>query len=286
MSRGPRAPVRILAIALYYIVVFALIYAPTFYVLHYSPALSSNPLILLLYLAITLILLTLAAYLVHQRLCPGPFRGMLGLTLRSIRESIVLSSASFTLPFLILGAVELLGGSNPFETALKATVSYAYDESRAPPWFSQVPSTLLPLYAALVWSLAGLLWFHLVQSFPLSCLSQPLGPWSLPLIQLLFILLYNAPLLTGDWKPDDIVFLGLVFPMVLYLYRNSLGLIVSYVALFEMPVRAAVLRGWGPSALKAFLLLQVSWGIAASIVALAFTANKLRSILKRNSTSQ
>ncbi len=175
MSRGHLAPVRVLAIGLYYIVVFALIYAPTFYVLHYSPALSSNPLILLLYLAITLILLTLAAYLIHQCLCPEPFRGMLGLTLRGIRESLVLSSASFTLPFLILGAVELLEGSNPFETALKATISYAYDESRAPP-FSQVPSTLLPLYADLVWSLAGLLLFSLVQSFPLSCLSQRLGP--------------------------------------------------------------------------------------------------------------
>ncbi len=286
MSRGPRAPVRILAITLYYIVVFALIYAPTFYVLHYSPALSSDPLILLIYLAITLILLTLAAYMVHQRLCPGPFRGMLGLTFRDLRESLVLSSASFTLPFLILGAVELLGGSNPLDTALKATISYAYDESRAPPWFSHVPSKLLPLYAALVWSLAGLLWFSLVQSFPLSCLSQRLGPWSLSLVQLLFILLYNAPLLTGDWKPDDIIFLGLLFPTVLYLHRNSLGLIASYVALFEMPIRAAVLRGWGAQALKAFLLLQVAWGTAASIAALAITANMLRKILKRNPTRQ
>ncbi len=82
------------------------------------------------------------------------------------------------------------------------------------------------------------------------------------------------------------VFLGLLFPTVLYLYRNSLGLIVSYVALYEMPVRAAVLRGWRALALKAFLLLQVSWGIAASIAALAFTANKLRKILKRNPTRQ
>ena len=282
MPREPGVATGILITSFYYLIIFTIIYAPTFYVLRYSPGLSSDPLALLIYLALVLALLTTVAYLINQRLHPGPFREMLGLSFSGLRDSLVLSSASFSLPYLILGAIELLRGSNPFDTALKATLSYAYDESRAPPWFSEVPTILLPLYAAMIWSLAGILWFSLVQSFPLRHLSRHLGPWSLPIVQLMSILLYNAPLVTGDWKPDDIVFLGMVFPTVLYLYRNSLGLIVSYVCFFEMPIRAAVLRGWGPSSFKVFLLLQVAWGIATSIAVLIGIANRLgKRLIKR-----
>lgn len=96
----------------------------------------------------------------------------------------------------------------------------------------------------------------------------------------MFILLYNAPLLTGEWKLDDIIFLGVVYPTILYRYRNSLGLIVSYVALYEMPVRAAFLRGWGFDALNIVLLFQVAWGVTSIVIALTLIWSKIQKSLK------
>ena len=249
----------VLLIGLYYLVIYIYIYVSSVYILKFSPELVRSPIFILIYIVIAIALYSLTAYMLYRRLGNGSFRRYLGFTSSSFLESLIFSSASITLPAIVLGIIAyVFYGVDLFERLFEATSNY--DRYLAPPWFDYVPKTFLPLVALLVWLFAGVVWFALVQAFPIQYLSRSLGIAAIPVASVMFILLYNAPLLTGEWKLDDIIFLGVVYPTILYRYRNSLGLIVSYVALYEIPVRAAFLRGWGFDALNIVLLFQVAWG--------------------------
>ncbi len=80
------------------------------------------------------------------------------------------------------------------------------------------------------------------------------------------IALYNAPLLTGEWIPEDILVLCLIYPMIYSLTHNSAGLIASYVAVYELPIAAAVLQGWGEAAYTVLLYLRVSLMLASLVI--------------------
>lgn len=260
-------------IAFHYLVAYFYLYVSGLYILKFRPGLAVKPIFTLLYITSYIIIFLLIAYIVHGRLCSGCFKQYLGFTGGNLLKSIVLSSASVFIPAAILGAAAYsLYGVNPFERLLEATIYY--NRHYAPPWFDNVPRELLPLVALLVWLLAGVGWFAFVQSFPLLHLHRSLGVASIPIVSILFILLYNLPLITGDWDLGDIATLGVAYPIILYKYRNSLGLIVSYIILYEMPVRAAFLKGWGLSTLKVIIYLQAAWGAASTIMALALVLRR------------
>ncbi|GEM_PF-3742000 len=109
------------------------------------------------------------------------------------------------------------------------------------PWFGSVPPHLLPLAAIVIWSVSGFFYFTLVQAYGI----EKLGRKGVLLAVIASSLLYNAPLLTGEWKPDDLLILCLLFPLVYWISGNSLGLVISYVTMFELPVAAAYTQGWG-----------------------------------------
>lgn len=92
------------------------------------------------------------------------------------------------------------------------------------------------LFGLVFWSLSGVISFPLWQAFPYECLRDYSKKYVLPAIALPFILSYNAPLLTGAFKLGDILWLGIVFPLLYHKFRNSLSLTLAYVILFESPV--------------------------------------------------
>ncbi|MCE4610708.1 MAG: hypothetical protein F7B17_01910 [Desulfurococcales archaeon] len=269
---------RILASAiLYYIIIYLYIYLGSILALKLGPPLISNPVFTFIYIVAAIILFLLTAYIIHRYVgvcSEAGFIRCLGLTTNGFLESLVFSSAIITLAAVVLGiASYILNGTNPFNEAVKATIRYAYYSS--PEWFNSVPLRLLPVVSLLVWFLAGIMWFTFIQAFPLNLLSRSFGPSSIPLVSLSFILLYGAPLLTGNIKLDDILFLGITYTLILYKYNNSLGLITCYVLLYEMPVRASFLVGWGLNALKVVILLQLSWGITSIVFSLYIIINNI-----------
>ena len=123
------------------------------------------------------------------------------------------------------------------------------------------PPSLLPIYAILLWMGWGLLFFHVIlaKAYELS------GARTLPAISLTLVLLYNFPLLTGEWHLDDVLFLGVIFPIIYHFTRSSAGLVISYVLLYERPVLMAFLEGWGYSAFVAVLSVRVAWELICLI---------------------
>ncbi|MCE4602340.1 MAG: hypothetical protein F7B18_04070 [Desulfurococcales archaeon] len=259
----------VLSTILYYIITYAYIYITSFFIIKYFPNLISNPAVTIATIIGAIAIFLVVAYLTYTLILgcdESGFLQSLGLTTRNLLESLSFSSSSIAIPAIALGIIAYIGGADPVRMIFEDVVRYL--ENAPPPWFSEVPNHILPLASIAVWSLVGIVWFAFLQVFPLNLLSRVAGPASVLVVSLLFILIYGAPLLTGDWKPDDIVILGVLFPIVLYRYRNSLGAVMSYVLLYEMPVRAAFLQGWGFTALKILVALQALWGLISIIITL------------------
>ncbi len=259
----------VLSTILYYIITYAYIYIIFFFIIKYFPNLISNPAVTIATIIGAIAIFLVVAYLTYTLILgcdESGFLQSLGLTTRNLLESLSFSSSSIAIPAIALGIIAYIGGADPVRMIFEDVVRYL--ENAPPPWFSEVPNHILPLASIAVWSLVGIVWFAFLQVFPLNLLSRVAGPASVLVVSLLFILIYGAPLLTGDWKPDDIVILGVLFPIVLYRYRNSLGAVMSYVLLYEMPVRAAFLQGWGFTALKILVALQALWGLISIIITL------------------
>ncbi|KXA93998.1 hypothetical protein AKJ66_00085 [candidate division MSBL1 archaeon SCGC-AAA259E22] len=127
----------------------------------------------------------------------------------------------------------------------------------------------LPLFAITFWSFSGATSFSFLQAFPYESLREYPKKYILPSIALLFILQYNAPLVTGEFNPGDILWLGTIFLLIYHRFRNSLSLILAYVTLYEFPVLWCFGAAWGEAAFFTVLYARVAWsGIAASTLAL------------------
>jgi len=96
------------------------------------------------------------------------------------------------------------------------------------PWFTTVGRFLLPLLATALWLVGGVISIALLQAFPYELLSLWRRGIAIPSVAAAFILLYNAPMLTGEWKADGIVFLGIAYPIVYRYAHNSIGPIFNY----------------------------------------------------------
>lgn len=124
----------------------------------------------------------------------------------------------------------------------------------------------LPLFGLAFWSLSGMIFFSFCQAFPYECLQKYPKRYVLPVVALLFILLYNAPLVTGEFRPDDILWLGVIFLLMYHKFRNSLSLILAYVVLFEGPVLWCFKAGWGSKVFIGLLYVRTVWCMVAALV--------------------
>ncbi|BES81827.1 hypothetical protein PABY_13940 [Pyrodictium abyssi] len=211
----------------------------------------------------------------HYRLgvCQRSYMKCLGLSRRGLLESFILASAVwgvFVAAGLAYAVARGLGAGRLYEIYRGNAMT-----APGPTWFSDLDPRILPVAASLFWMLTGLLCFSLVQAFILE--SLPRRPWSPLLAGVLFVAMYNAPLLTGEWKMDDVIVLGMAYPVAYYMARNSIGLIGAYVAVYELPVAAAVLHGWGEGCFRVFVALRAAVASASLLVAPLVVKRLLRS---------
>ena len=261
----------------YYSIALAILYIPYLIIPPNSSiwnSLSRNPYLVLGINAAYLVLLTAVAYSI-LKLIYGVHEGLmnyLGIRGKGFLSSLVVTGALFTIPNAALLVVATALGFDVFSRYLENARRYSI------PWFSNVDPSLLPLVAITLWFIVGIMWFSLLQAYPYELLSKRSRKLVIPLIAIMFILMYNLPLVTNEWKLDDIIYLGILAPIAYHLTRNSLGIVINYVMYFEFPVAVAFLKGWGEAAFSTLLTGRIAWGIACLVVAIGkVIINYLRS---------
>ncbi|KXB01968.1 hypothetical protein AKJ43_02775 [candidate division MSBL1 archaeon SCGC-AAA261D19] len=183
---------------------------------------------------------------------------------------------NFSMSFLWVSAVCLPLTLSSLVRVHVAGVSTVIESYHGAPGASAPYSLWLPLFAIVLWALFGATSFSFLQAFPYESLREYPKKYVLPSIALLFILLYNAPLVTGEFNVCDILWLGIIFLLLYHKFRNSLSLILAYVTLFEFPVLWCFGAAWGEAAFFTVLYARVAW---SGIAALTLVLFKLKSTL-------
>jgi len=254
----------------YYVVAYAFVYGMTFLIHMYTAdTIADKPAFVFLINILLLFAFLLVAYVFHRRMDGRAFREFIGFKREGLLESLIATAASFTALILVLAILAyLILGVKPLAKFIENAYTY-----RSTPWFDRVDPKLLPVAACMLWFISGTFHFALMQAFPYEVLSGRPKKYVIPLVSALSILYYNLPLLTGEWKLDDIVFLGVICPLIYYLYRNSLGIILNYVFFYEMPVLVAFLKGWGERAFWILFVGRLIWGLTCLSV---FVINRFK----------
>ncbi len=245
-------------VLLYYCLVFTIVYGLLLLLMPLRDSISGN---YLSALAVNIFLLALTLSLLLA------IEGRSAIRLLTNRRGLL---RSFTLSSGVIMALNLIAMG--YWTLVRGTGLYSIlrrmeelAEGYKVPWFGSVPPHLLPLAALVIWSVSGLFFFTLVQAYGI----EKLGRRGVLLAVIVSSLLYNAPLLTGEWKPDDLLILCSIFPLVYWISGNSLGLMISYVTMFELPVAAAFTQGRGYTDFLLILGFRVVVGLL-SLVSLPY----------------
>jgi len=255
----------------YYVAAYTFLYGMVFSIHTYTAdTIADKPAFIFLINILLLLVFLLVAYVFYRRMEGRAFKEFIGFKREGLVESLTATAASFTALNLVLAilAYSILG-VNPLARFIENVYTYC-----STPWFNRVDPKLLPVAAVMLWFVSGTFHFALMQAFPYEVLSGRPKKYVILLVSALSILYYNLPLLTGEWKLDDIVFLGIVCPLIYHLYRNSLGIILNYVFFYEMPVLVAFLKGWGEKAFWIFFVGRLIWGSTCLSV---FAINRLKS---------
>jgi len=252
----------------YYSIVLAIFYIP-YLMIRSNPvfwnALSYSPYLVLIVNAIHLISLIIVAYAI-LRLIYGNHESLmkyLGIKSKGFLDSLIITGALFTIPNLILLIVAIVLGVNVFSIYLENAKRYTV------PWFSRIDPSLLPIVAITLWFIVGITCFPLLQAYPYELLSRRPKKMVMPLIATMFIMVYNLPLVTSEFKLDDIIYLGILAPVAYHLTRNSLGVVVNYVMYFEFPVAVAFLKGFGEAGFSVLLIGRITWGIMCLLITIS-----------------
>ncbi len=247
----------------YYIVTYVVSYGMAFLILIYTAGtIADKPVFVFLINILLLSVFLLIAYAFYRKIGGRAFREYIGLKKEGLLESLIVTAAFFAALNLILATLAYLFlGVNPLAKLVESAYMYS-----STPWFDHIDPKLLPVAAAVLWLVSGTIHFAFMQAFPYEVLFGKLKKYVVPLISALFIPFYNLPLLTGEWKPDDIVFLGIICPLIYHLCRNSLGIILNYVFFYELPVLVAFLKGWGEEAFQIFLVGRLVWGLVCLLI--------------------
>lgn len=223
----------------------------------------SFPMILLINFTYLLAFTGVAIFL--SRILKREVNEMFGLRREGILESLMLAGAIYFIVVCLPAIIFILmSGANAKELITKWVES-----AEKPRWFYEFPRELVPLIALLVWSISGIGIFVFLQAFLYECLRFKPKKYVLPLVMATTCLIYNAPLVSGAWKPDDILVLGVLYPLVYHKTRNSVGLILTYVLIFEAPVLWAFWFGWGWTVFWYFIYCRFIWSLCCLLVLLS-----------------
>lgn len=97
-----------------------------------------------------------------------------------------------------------------------------------PSWANPPVSQQVLISAILLWILAGIVAFVFWEAFPYEFMKDFPRRLVIPLIAVLWVGLYNTPLLTGKFDPFDVIFFGFLFTLVYHKARNSMGILMAY----------------------------------------------------------
>ncbi len=80
-----------------------------------------------------------------------------------------------------------------------------------------------------------------------------------------FTLIYNAPLYTGEWILEDIVFFGILFAYAYSIHRSILALAIAYLV-SEAPMWWCILAPLGESAMNMYAFMRFFISIVSLII--------------------
>ena len=117
------------------------------------------------------------------------------------------------------------------------------------------------------WSVNGVVSFSFLQAFPFETLRSYPRKYVVPGVALLFVLWSGHRYWGGTFRPDDILLLGAVSLLVYRYFRNSLSLVLAYVALFEPPILWCFGVAWNHSVFLAVIYARIVWcGLAVFVL--------------------
>jgi hypothetical protein len=244
-AQTPEAPRKtsLTAVCIFYVLAYIIVYFANFLVL--AEYVYLNLFQRLMVNAALTSLLFLGVYFISKQFVGFWDLRMIGFKRENFVKSLLLASAVLT-PIQIFIVVEAnLVGVNSFTTRM------------AIPWLSPPYQPWLPMYTIVLWLLSGLISFSIFQAFPHSLLKN--YRYSIIAIAVLWVGLYNAPLLTGQFLVEDILLLGILFLVVYHYTKNALGLIIIYVLAYEGPILWTIGVAWGTGALLLTLYARMIW---------------------------
>lgn len=136
---------------------------------------------------------------------------------------------------------------------------------QAKPAFVSSWNVYLPIFALIFWGINGLVvafFYHSVTYELFEKRGRLVGMGS---ATALFILNYNAPLLSNYWNIGDIVFFGFIFAYSYSVKRNPLALLSAYL-LFEVPLWWCILAPFGERVFEVYFILRIVISLVALIV--------------------
>ncbi len=177
----------------YYITVFSIFYgsAIAMHVSGLSKTLTRNPNAVLIFNGLFLLFTLSVAY----KLSDEDFVGLLGFRREGFWRSLIYTGALLGIGITLALFYHQFSINEIVRTAIEHAKA-----GRWPTWIDYTNPVLLPVYALIIWSISGVLFFALLVAYPY----EILGAKYLPLISLMFVLIYNLPLITGEWILDDI----------------------------------------------------------------------------------
>lgn len=140
---------------------------------------------------------------------------------------------------------------------------------KAKPRFVDVWTPYLPIFALIYWGISGTVVAYFYHSVTFELFKRRGRLICMIAMTTLFILNYNAPLLSNYWNLWDIIFFGLIFAYSYSIKRNPLVLLSAYL-LFEVPLWWCILAPLGE---KVFVFYFIG-RVVISIIALAIFVNK------------
>lgn len=238
----------------FYVLIYAVLYLVDGYSSQIQQALlssSANIPFRILLATIGLVLALPVVYGLNRKSQVGTVLPSIGIRRRGILGSFLWANA-FLLPLMIFLLVMVLAYG---PESLLANSGVPLPAAPIPLWY--------PLFASTAWIIGGTVAFPVLQAYPYESLLDVPKKYAIPLIAVLWAGLYNASLLTGEFKPDDIIFFGFLFTVAYHKSRNSIGLVAAYV-LAEAPLWYVVAATWGVAVYEGAIVARTFLGVISA----------------------
>jgi hypothetical protein len=251
------------SLVVFYVLIYGIAYIVDSYYFYYVGASSAGIAMRILSALPFTILAFVVVYGLNRKRDMRSILASVGFRREGILNGFLWANA-FLLPIMIfLLGMLLVSGSQ----SLLANSAVPLPTPPIPSWY--------PLFASAAWIIGGLAAFPVLQAYPYESLTDIPRKYAIPLIAILWAGLYNASLLTGAFKPDDIIFFGFLFTVAYHKSRNSIGLVAAYV-LAEAPLWYVVAETWGVPTYESAILARTFLSMI-SVATLVFWHYRSRS---------